>query len=451
MKKNFALLVFLSLLICSCGQTNYLAKPISDEEANAIFSVPKGKAALFIFRPYESWEGGACKEYVTIGDETVPLVIGSYVKFLLEPSKYDINFVPCAQSSKYNPPFNTPIILKADSTKFLSFTPNARNIYISLQEASVMTKKFTLAETVDLTTANKPVMAAESATPAPPQAPQPVPASPITQDNSAIPVGGTGQSWAVIIGVSSYKDSRIPSLRYATSDAKSLYTWLTDAMGGRYAPSNVRLLLDEKATANNIRDALFNWLAGALEEDTVLIYYAGHGTPQSPDNPQNLYLLPSDADYDNVAATAFPMWDIETALKRFIKAKKVIIIGDACHAGGVGQSFDMARRASRSVEVNPISTSFQSLSAIGDGICVISAADEKQLSQEGMEWGGGHGVFTYYLLQALYGQADYNKDGSVTLGELIPYLSEQVRRATKNAQCPTVAGKFDPALSIKRR
>ena len=36
----------------------------------------------------------------------------------------------------------------------------------------------------------------------------------------------------------------------------------------------------------------------------------------------------------------------------------------------------------------------------------------------------------------------------ITLGELIPFLSEQVRRATKNAQCLTVAGKFDPALSI---
>lgn len=45
-------------------------------------------------------------------------------------------------------------------------------------------------------------------------------------------------------------------------------------------------------------------------------------------------------------------------------------------------------------------------------------------------------------------EADYNNDNKVTLGELIPYLSEQVRRETRNAQSPTVAGKFDPALSI---
>jgi uncharacterized caspase-like protein len=90
----------------------------------------------------------------------------------------------------------------------------------------------------------------------------------------------------------------------------------------------------------------------------------------------------------------------------------------------------------------------QNLSQAGDGIAIISASDEKQLSQEGKEWGGGHGVFTYFLLKGLQGDASYNKDGHVTLGELIPYLSEKVRRETKNAQSPTVAGKFDPSLSI---
>jgi len=62
--------------------------------------------------------------------------------------------------------------------------------------------------------------------------------------------------------------------------------------------------------------------------------------------------------------------------------------------------------------------------------------------------GGGHGVFTYYLLQGLKGGADYSKDNRVSLGEIIPYLSEQVRRATGNAQTLTVAGRFDPALTI---
>jgi len=59
-------------------------------------------------------------------------------------------------------------------------------------------------------------------------------------------------------------------------------------------------------------------------------------------------------------------------------------------------------------------------------------------------------VFTYFLLKGLKGEADYNQDARVSLGELIPFLSEQVRRETRNAQSPTVAGKFDPALSVGR-
>jgi len=257
-------------------------------------------------------------------------------------------------------------------------------------------------------------------------------------------------SWAVVIGISSYQDTRIPSLRYTAADAQAFYDWLISPKGGKYTPARVKLLLNKNATSRSIRKALFVWPKKALEEDVVTIYFAGHGSPESPDSPNNLFLLPYDAQYDDIASTSFPMWDIETALKRFIKAKKVIVIADACHAGGVGQSFGIARRANRAIKINPISSGLQSLSKIGDGVCVISASDEKQYSQESGDWGGGHGVFTYYLLNGLKGKADYNKDKIVTLGELIPFLSQQVRRATGNAQSPTVAGKFDPALSIGR-
>ena len=258
------------------------------------------------------------------------------------------------------------------------------------------------------------------------------------------------QRWAVIIGISHYYDSRIPSLRYAAADAESFHAWLTSPEGGRYPPSWIKLLVNEQATGRNIKEALFVWLKQAIEEDMVVIFFAGHGSPESPDSPDNLFLLPYDTDYKSIAATAFPMWDIETALKRFIKAKKVVVVADACHAGGVGEAFDIARRDKRGIKVNRIGSKLQNLSTFGEGIAVISASDDKQFSQEGKQWGGGHGVFSYFLLKGLKGEADYTKDDQVTLGELIPYLSEQVRRATSNAQSPTVAGKFDPALTIAR-
>ncbi len=259
-----------------------------------------------------------------------------------------------------------------------------------------------------------------------------------------------GQKWALIVGISQYRDSRIPGLRYADEDARSFYEWIVSPEGGRYAPSRVKLLLNENATLAGIKEALFFWMREALAEDVVTLYFACHGSPDSPDASENLFLLPFDAMYDKIATTGFPMWDIETAINRYIKAKKIIVIADACHSGGIGHEFDISRRDSRSLEINPISSGLQYLSTVGEGICVISASDSRQYSQESEKWGGGHGVFTYFLLSALKGAADYNKDNVVSLGELIPYLSEHVRRETRNAQSPIVTGKFDPALFISR-
>ena len=197
----------------------------------------------------------------------------------------------------------------------------------------------------------------------------------------------TGAYWAVIIGISNYQDTRIPSLRYASSDAQTFYDWITSKEGGRYAPSRVKLLIDENATGKNIKQALFEWLREALDEDMVVIYFAGHGSPESPDSQSNLFLLPYDTQYNSIATTGFPMWDIETALKRYIKAKKVVVIADACHSGGVGQSFDISRRAGRGLKVNPISSGMQNLSQVSDGVCIISASSDNQFSQESKQWG----------------------------------------------------------------
>jgi len=258
------------------------------------------------------------------------------------------------------------------------------------------------------------------------------------------------QNWAVVIGVSDYQDSRVPALRYASKDAESFYSWLVSTEGGRYTPQRVKLLVNDDATNGNIKQALYKWLGQAIEEDQVTIFFAGHGSPNSPDTPENLFLLPYDVNYESIESSGFPMWDIETALHRFIKAKKVTVIADACHSGGIGKPYDVVNRANRALQINRITSGLQDLSKVGDGVAVISASGDGEFSREGEEWGGGHGVFTHFLLEGLKGDADYNSDKDVTLGELIPYISEKVRRATRSGQSPTVSGRFDPAMSIGR-
>lgn len=283
--------------------------------------------------------------------------------------------------------------------------------------------------------------------PTPPPAPTPKPKPTATQSSqTSTAADGPIQRWALVIGVSDYADTRIPDLRYAERDAKAMYHWLIAPRGGAYASNRVKVLLGREATLQAMREALFDWLKKPHPEDMVVIYFAGHGSPDSPDGEDNLFLLPYDADYSKIGATGLPMWEFKNALKRMVKAKRVVILADACHSGGMGSEFDIGRRG---LKIKPkVNKAFQEISKTSQGVAVFTASDNSQLTQEAVKWGGGHGVFTWAVLKGLQGKADYNSNGQVTLGELIPYVSETVREETGGAQAPTVSGRFDPALTL---
>ena len=75
-----------------------------------------------------------------------------------------------------------------------------------------------------------------------------------------------------------------------------------------------------------------------------------------------------------------------------------------------------------------------------------SRADER--SYESDKWGGGHGVFTNFLLKGLKGEADKDKDGVVRAAEILEDLSETVPKETKALQHPRAAGSIDPRLPL---
>jgi len=81
--------------------------------------------------------------------------------------------------------------------------------------------------------------------------------------------------------------------------------------------------------------------------------------------------------------------------------------------------------------------------AYSPGRISFTASEASEISHESRDWGGGHGVFTYYLLEGLKCRADTNGDQLITLGEMIDYTSEKVRRATRNKQHLDISGTFD--------
>lgn len=244
------------------------------------------------------------------------------------------------------------------------------------------------------------------------------------------------QRWAVVIGISRYADSSIRGLDYADADAKAFYDFLrSDRAGdGGFAQDHIELLVNADATYERIRTGLRTFLRSATDDDLVVIYFAGHGVAD-PDHLEELYLLAYDTRANNLPGTAVPMDDVRQATSR-LYARDILVLVDACHSAGVG---GQARR--RGLEsANRINDTFlNQLTRSSGGLAVFTASQVSQLSQEGPQWGGGHGVFTYHVLEALRGAADTNGDSIVTLAEMTDWVHDGVRRATRNAQTPTIS------------
>lgn len=269
------------------------------------------------------------------------------------------------------------------------------------------------------------------------------------------------EKYAVIIGISEYRDDNIPDLNFADNDAKAFYNYLVDANGSGFDRDNVELLINKDATTRNIRKAFAQFLRKAQEQDTVYIFLACHGSPESPENASELFVLTHDTEFDAVSSTAYPMDELSRSLKKYVRARNMFIITDACHSGGIGSNYEITRRSMARDSILSSAHNMQKLIIgeqldqnapvpSGGGICFLSASSDQQTSQEGEEFGGGHGVFTYTLIRGLRGLADTNADKLITLSEILSYVPAEVARATNNEQTPTVAGNYDPLMVIGR-
>jgi hypothetical protein len=278
---------------------------------------------------------------------------------------------------------------------------------------------------------------AKPAAPAAPPAPPPPP--PSTQ-------------WAVIIGVGGYESSAVPRLRYSVADADAIYQTL---IGAGFKKENILLMTDKterKPTLRNIKWALGTFLArSAHKDDLVMIYFAGHGASEVDQrgierDGLSKYLVPVDADPDDLYSTALPMDEMQNVLAR-IEAERVTVFLDACYSGAAGGR-TFASTKTRTVNVDDI---FLDRLTRSKGRAIVTASRPSELSIELAEL--GHGIFTYYLVRGLQGYADNNRDGIVSLQELYEYLAQEVSRKSRQVggnQHPMLKGELEGVLPLTR-
>jgi uncharacterized caspase-like protein len=251
-----------------------------------------------------------------------------------------------------------------------------------------------------------------------------------------------GSVWGVFVGVSEYQQKDL-NLQYADRDATVLHDFFAAQFKGRIPADQFRLLTNSQATRGRVLKEVREVLRLAQPEDLVILSLALHGLPDT--SGQDLYFLAYDADANLPEDRGISRDDLLKQIARS-KARKIVLLLDACHAGAFGSSPGLlAMRSANAADINRM------LAAMGqaqDGTAVLSASSAAERSQEGPQFCGGHGAFTCALLTGLNGAADSDGNGLVQMRELYDHTYREVKRLTTGYQNPEIQGRYDNGLPL---
>ena len=224
--------------------------------------------------------------------------------------------------------------------------------------------------------------------------------------------------WAVLIGINGYHES-LGRLKYSVNDCRRLAEVLTTG-DDAFPADHVLVLADDEAverkpTYANIHSWLASWLAQPGEDDTVLVFFAGHGREMDG----KCYLVPGDATLQTIHVTGIPVPYIQELLNR-CKARQKVLILDACHSGAGRDVCTMA------------APMMETLSA-GKGIYTFTSCDVDEVSHEWDE--KKQGVFSYYLAEALSGSCPPDAHGRITAEAVYEWTFDRVRSWAAAHRC----------------
>jgi WD40 repeat protein len=252
-----------------------------------------------------------------------------------------------------------------------------------------------------------------------------------------------GTAYIIAVGVNEYENSQY-NLKYATADARSFGEEVRrrQTQVGDFERVEVIQLLDQDATKANILAAIkklagdagpptlksgpLDALKRAEPEDTVVIYFAGHGTAQS----QRFYLIPHDLGYTGERTKlteqglktmlAHSISDIELeASVEGLDAGHLLMIIDACNSGQALEAEEKRR--------GPMNSKGLAQLAYEKGMYILTAAQSYQAALEAAQL--GHGYLTYALVEEGLKTpvADTApKDGVVIAREWLNFATERV-------------------------
>lgn len=249
------------------------------------------------------------------------------------------------------------------------------------------------------------------------------------QHPSAFPAtthaAGMENAHALMVGIADYRHpnryfGKLPPA--VSQDARAVHSLLIAPQRGGYRSENAHLLLDDQATLAGLRVALADLAARCDPDSSAFIYISGHGghIPAGPDAGE--YLLPVDVIFAEDGhlrpETALSGAEFSAALAA-IPARKVLVIFDCCHAGGLGE---IKGAAAPAVKAGLPESYYEALKA-GRGRVIIASSRSSESS-----WllpGDANSLFTKHLLAGLAGGVS-SPDGFVRVFDLFEHLQPRV-------------------------
>lgn len=213
-------------------------------------------------------------------------------------------------------------------------------------------------------------------------------------------------------------------------DATALHDFFTDQNKAFYPRDHVKLLTDKKASRQEILDGL-DWLIKKTKsnpEATVIVYYSGHGGRlEHLFKPNEYYLVPYGYNPAKRAETAISGLEFTKKIES-IKAKKLIVLLDCCHAGGI----PTLKESDSQFVKSPIPPELLEVLEVGAGRVIIASSRDKEFSLTG----DPYSIFTACLLDALNGKASFENDGYSRILDILIYLFKEVPKRSDDVQHP---------------
>lgn len=247
------------------------------------------------------------------------------------------------------------------------------------------------------------------------------------------------QAHALLIAIADYDGARrLPQA--VINDAQDLATLLRSPATCGYDSAKVRVLLNAEATRTTIFAELDRLAKEAGPNDTVCIYFSGHGWRHR--DSEDSFLLPVDAVRADLDHSAIPATTLSERLQA-IRAARLMVFLDACHAGGAGTVKDGFGGEAENVGLSSKSIDILS-SGAGRAIIASSRAEETSLIMPGAR----NSAFTTALIEGLKGAADFHCEGSIKLFSLYEYISDRVPALTADRQHPILRTKLEKNFVI---